>query len=201
MLFLSKRLKKSDFWPYRILNEEKPRKLVNVLEFRSGVTLEKYVQYLIEAYIVFSLDRYSPKAGERIRSPKKAYVVDNGFVSAKAVQHSPDTGKLMENLVFTELVKRGKQPNRDVFYYKTRNGREIDLVVKKGTEVEELIQVVYQAHNVDTQRRETKALIEAAGELKVSKLTLVTWSEKRQIEKNDLIIEVVPLVEWLMNFR
>lgn len=59
------------------------------------------------------------------------YAVDNGFVTAKAIQHSPDRGKLMENLVFMELVKRGFEPERELFYYKTRNNREIDFVVKK----------------------------------------------------------------------
>ena len=101
------------------------RKLANVLAFKSGVTVSKYLGYLTEAYLIFSLDRHSTKAGARLQSPKKTYIVDNGLVTAKAVQHSPNTGKLMENLVFIELVKRGSQPNRELFYYKTRNDREI----------------------------------------------------------------------------
>ena len=174
------------------------RKLTNILGFRSGVTLEKYLSYLAEAYIIFPLSRYSPKAGERIRSPKKVYVVDNGFVNAKAVQHSPDTGKLLENLVFTEMVKSGMEPNRDLFYYKTRNNKEIDFVIKNGAKVSELVQVVYQANNPDTEQREIKALIEASGELKVKKLTIVTWDEKRQTQKDNAIINFIPLLEWLM---
>jgi uncharacterized protein len=96
------------------------RKLARILGFKSGVTLEKYISYLTEAYIIFSLHRYSYKAGEQLKSPKKVYAVDNGFITAKAVQHSPDAGKLLENLVFTEMIKQGKKPNRDMFYYMTR---------------------------------------------------------------------------------
>jgi predicted AAA+ superfamily ATPase len=107
------------------------RKLTNVLGFKSGVTLEKYLSYLTEAYLIFSLHCYSAKAGLRLKSPKKAYIVDNGFITSKAVQHSPNTGKLMENLVFTELVKRGNESNREIFYYRTRNDREVDFAVKK----------------------------------------------------------------------
>jgi len=140
------------------------RKLTNVLEFRSGVTLEKYLSYFVQAYILFSLTRYGNKTLERLKSPKKAYVVDNGFVAAKAVQHSPDNGKLMENLVFAELVKRGYQPNRELFYYKTRNDREIDFVLKKGTLVQELVQVAYGVDHQEAEQREIKALIEAAEE-------------------------------------
>lgn len=173
------------------------RRLVNILKFKSDVTLERYLSYLVEAFILFSLSCFSVKFGERLKSPKKIYIVDNGFISAKAIQHSPDKGKLMENLVFTELVKRGLNPNRDLFYYKTRNDREVDFVVKNGIEVTELLQVCYEAINPDVEKREAKALVEASSELKVKKLTVLTWDEKREIEKDDKIIKFKPLWEWL----
>lgn len=173
------------------------RKLANILNFKSDVTLEKYFSYLTEAYLLFSLTRHSTKAGMRIRSPKKTYVVDNGFITAKAVQHSPDTGKLMENLVFIELVKRGDRPNRELFYHKTRNDREVDFVLKKGLEVVELIQVCYDIANPDVEQREVRALVEAGKELNVKKLTVLTWKEKREIERDEMTIRFIPLLEWL----
>lgn len=173
-------------------------KLMKTLNLKSVHTVAKYTAYLEEAYLIFSLPRYSPKSRQRINSPKKVYVVDNGFVTAKAIQHSPDKGKLTENLVFTELVKRGVKPTRELFYYKTRNDREIDFVVKKGTEVTELIQVCYESVNSDVEQRETKALVEASSELDVKKLTILTWDEKRSIEKDGLAIQFVPLWEWLL---
>lgn len=175
------------------------RKLLKALNLRSATTIEKYINYLEEAYLIFSLRRYSPKSLERIKSPRKVYAVDNGFVSAKAIQHSPDKGKLMENLVFTELVKRGVKPNRELFYYKTRNDREVDFVVKKGTEVTELIQVCYESINSDVEQRETKALFEASGELKVKKLIVLTWDEKREVKKDGNVIQFKPLWEWLLD--
>lgn len=174
------------------------RKLLEALNLKSATTIEKYIDYLEEAYLIFSLLRYSPKSLERIKSPRKVYVVDNGFVGAKAIQHSPDKGRLMENLVFIELVKRGVKPNRELFYYKTRNNREVDFVVKKGIEVAELIQVCYDLTNPEAEQREIKALIEAGKELKVKKLTILTWDESRQIEKDGIIIKVAPLWEWLL---
>jgi predicted AAA+ superfamily ATPase len=172
------------------------RKLANTLSFKSGVTLEKYLGYLAEAYIIFPFRRYSAKAGERLRSPKKIYVVDNGFVNAKAVQHSPDTGKLMENLVFMELVKRGYEPNRELFYYRTRNNREVDFILKKGTVVQELMQVSYETANRDTEQREIKALIEAGQELGVEKMTVLTWDRRKEVKKDSQTISFVPLWEW-----
>lgn len=169
------------------------RKLQDVLNFKSITTTEKYTKYLEEAYLIFFLTRYSSKSTQRIKSPKKVYVVDNGFISAKAVQHSPDKGKLMENLVFTELVKQGVKPNSELFYYKTRNDREIDFVLKKGTEIIELVQVCYEVKNPDVEQREIKALTEAAQELNVSNLTVLTWDEEREIERDGKQIHFKPL--------
>ncbi|MDP2587103.1 MAG: ATP-binding protein [Candidatus Komeilibacteria bacterium] len=181
-----------------VSNQYGAKKLARVLGFKSQVTLENYLGYLNEAYLLFSLKRHSTKAGTRLRSLKKTYAVDNGFVTAKAVQHSPDTGKLMENLVFMELVKKGYQPNRELFYYKTRNDREIDFVLKKGYQAVELLQVCYDLTDPDVEQREVKALIEAGQELNITKLTALTWNEKRKIEKNGMTVYLKPLYEWLL---
>lgn len=180
------------------------RKLQDVLDLKSVTTTEKYTKYLEEAYLVFSVLRYSTKSILRIKSPKKVYIVDNGFVTAKAIQHSPNTGKLMENLVFTELVKNGAKPSSELFYYKTRNDREVDFVVKKGLVILELIQVCYEANNPDVEQREIKALVEAGKELsasggKIPKLTVLTWDEKRTIENSGMTIQFKPLWAWLID--
>ena len=92
------------------------------------------------------------------------------------------------------------KPNRELFYHKTRNDREVDFVVRKNTEATELIQVCYESINSDVEQRETKALFEASGELNVKKLTVLTWDEKRSMEKDGLTIQFKPLWEWLLCF-
>lgn len=174
-------------------------RLKNILEFKSATTLEKFISYLEDAYLLIPLQRYSPKTGLRLKSSKKIYIIDNGFISAKAIQNSPNIGKLMENLVLTELVKSDIKPNTELFYYKTRNEREIDFVIKKGTAVTELIQVCYSLQDADVETREVKALLEASSELNAPKLIILTWNEKQEIKKNDLTINVIPLHEWLLN--
>lgn len=184
-----------------VSNQYSFRKLANILKFKSDVTLEKYLKYLEEAYIIFSLSSFSAKAGERLRSPKKIYTVDNGFVASKAVQHFSDNGKLMENLVFTEFVKRGFEPNRELFYYKTRNGREVDFAIMNGYEISKLIQVCYDVRNLDAEQREVKSLIEASDELKVDNLTVLTWDDEREVEKNGKIVKFKPLWKWLLEIE
>lgn len=184
-----------------VSNQYSFRKIANILKFKSDVTLEKYLKYLEEAYIIFSLSGFSAKAGERLRSPKKIYTVDNGFVASKAVQHSSDNGKLMENLVFTEFVKRGFEPNRELFYYKTRNGREVDFAIMNGHEISKLIQVCYDVRSSDVEQREVKSLIEAGDELKVDNLTVLTWDDEREVEKNGKIVKFKPLWKWLLEIE
>lgn len=177
------------------------RKLFNALNFKSVTTTEKYVKYLEEAYVIFSLRRYSFKFGEQIRSPKKVYAVDNGFIGAKATQHSPDKGKLMENSVFGELIKKGWEYNHDLFYYKTRNGREVDFIIKKGNAISNLIQVVYQISSPEVEQREIKGLTEAAEELGNPESLVLTWDEEKEVKKGILTINFVPFWKWLLEIN
>jgi len=174
------------------------RKLKEALSLRSVTTVQKYIEYLEEAYLIFHLDCFSFKFSCKSKSPKKVYVVDNGYINAKALRYSPDHGKLMENLVFTELVKRGFMPNRDLFYYKTRNGNEVDFVIKKDLKVTELIQASYQTNNIGNEQREIKSLVQASKELNGDLLTVLTWDEEKDVHSNDKVIHFIPLWKWLM---
>lgn len=102
----------------------------------------------------------------------------------------------MENLVFTELVKRGLEPNRDLFYYKTRNDREVDFVIRNNSQIKELIQIAYSMADPIVAERETQALLEAGGELPAEALTVLTWDEDRVVKKNGQQIHCAPFWQW-----
>ena len=174
-------------------------KLKNGLNFNSVVTVQNYTSYLEEAFLIFILNRFSFKIKEQIKTAKKIYLVDNGFISAKAFQFSQDFGRLMENLVFVELTKRGLKPNENIFYYKTKNQKEIDFVIKEGLKIKELIQVVYQFSNPDIQKREIKALIEGGKELNCNNLTVITWDTEEELK--DQKIKATPLWKWILHYQ
>lgn len=175
------------------------RKIQNALSLRSITTTKKYINYLEESYIFFELSQFSTKAIERMKSPRKMYIVDNGYITAKSVRTSFDRGKLLENLVFIELVKQKKEPNSDFFYYKTRNGREVDFVIRENLHISELIQVSYDTSNIETTQREIKSLIEAQEELNAQELEVITWDEEKEIEKNGKTITFKPILKWLLH--
>lgn len=175
------------------------RKLSRQLGFNSVATIEKYLGYLEEAYLIYVLSRYSHKAGERLSSPKKAYLVDNGYIAAKAVQYSSNYGKLMENAVFCELLKAGYAPNHNLFYYKTRNGKEVDFILREGLKIKSLIQIVYRLDELGVKEREMKALIDAADELKCDNLLVLTWDFEDEEERKGKVIKFMPLWKWLLS--
>ena len=128
------------------------------------------------------------------KAPKKVYVVDNGFVQSTAFNLSENLGRLLENQVFVELLRRGYIPGKTLFYYRTRNDKEIDFVTRKGTKVEQLIQVCYDMTSEKTRKRELDALAEAAEELHCDNLFVITNDQQEQINwKTKIEISIIPI--------
>lgn len=166
--------------------------LRNALGAGSVSTVENYVSHLEEAFLFFSLQRYSFKIKETVRAPRKIYPVDNGLVAARARQVSEDRGRLLENAVFLELMRRGRVANQDMFYYKTAGDLEVDFVLLDGHNVDTLIQVCHSIDNAGNRTREARALVQAAQELGNPKRIVVTWNEEGTIESHDVAIQSVP---------
>lgn len=170
--------------------------LTEELGFSSVNTTKKFMDYLHEPYLFYYLSRYNNKLKLMKKAPRKVYVVDNGFVQAKAFALSENLGRLLENQVFIALIRQGYDTEKTLFYYRSRNDKEVDFVLRKGARVERLIQVCYDMSNPKTERREVESLIECAGELNCDALTIVTCHEERTILKNDCRIDVVPIYRF-----
>ena len=166
--------------------------LAGELGFSSVNTVKKFMDYLHEPYLFYYLSRYDNKLRLMKKSPRKVYIVDNGFVAAKAFALSDNLGHLLENQVFVELLRRGYDTDKTLFYYRSRNNKEVDFVLRKGVRIERLVQVCYDMGNLKTEKREVDSLIECAGELKCRDLVIVTHGEERVVEKEGYRIQIVP---------
>jgi hypothetical protein len=165
--------------------------LAGELGLSSVATTKKFCDYLNEPYLFFFLPRFNNKLKLMSKAPKKVYVVDNGFVQSTAFNLSENLGRLLENQVFVELLRRGYIPGHTLFYYRTRNDKEIDFVTRKGTKVEQLIQVCYDMTSEKTRKRELNALTETAEELHCDNLLVITNAQQEDIKWKNSTIKVV----------
>lgn len=168
--------------------------LAEELNIASVTTTKKYCDYLNEPYLFFFLPRFNNKLKLMAKADRKAYIVDNGFVQSSAFNLSDNLGRLLENQVFVELLRKGYVPGQTLFYYRSRNNREVDFVTRKGPKVERLIQVSYSLDSAKTRKREISALVECGDELKCDDLSIVTFSEKETLT-DPIPITVIPITE------
>ena len=162
-------------------------------------TVKKYVDYLSQAFLIQLLTRHSFKSTVRIRN-QKAYIVDSGLQGNRDNALAPENmGWRLENVVYIELLRRCAHDVLDVYYYKPGSrAKEIDFVVNDQDKAVELIQVAYE---IDSQRaydREISSLAKASEALSCDNLTLIAFSETRDVNVDGKTIHVISALDWLL---
>lgn len=166
------------------------------LTMSSVTTTRKFMDYLHEPYLFYYLPRFNNKLKLMKKAAIKVYVIDNGFVTSKAFNISENLGRLLENEVFVELLRQGFQTESSLFYYRSRNDREVDFVTRHGAHIHQLIQVCYDMSSPKAEKREVTSLIECGEELKCDNLIIVTNNDEREINKDGHIIKVIPFAKF-----
>lgn len=173
-------------------------KLKAQLRLGSVNTVKNYIEYLENSWLVFTTNVYDFSVKRQQVAPKKVYIIDTGLASAvgfsftySALSCSPNTGKLLENLVFLALRRRTKE----VYYYTSSAGFEVDFYLP---ETRELIQVSQNLAQPATREREVRALTEAMRGLGLSRGLILADANAEPIEDEGVAIEVRSLAEWLV---
>jgi predicted AAA+ superfamily ATPase len=182
---------------YYLTNIGRPfsyNKLKGYLKLGSENTVKSYTGYLEDSYLMFELPRFDYSLKRQFMAPKKIYCMDNGIVSAVAFQFSKNRGQYLENTVFVELKRRGGE----LFYYHTKDGKEVDFAVKKGIRRVSLLQVTESLFDSKVREREISALTKAMQELKLKKALILTEDEKETLKVKEGTIDVKPVYEWLL---
>ncbi len=172
------------------------------------VTISQWLKSLESAFLVFFLNKFSFKTKEIIKSNPKIYLIDNGIFTIKGFKFSENKGKLMENVVFIELLRKKHyyNMNLEMYYYEDQINRyQIDFLIKEGNNIKELIQVTYANSYEEIKEREIRALLHAKEELNLGDevpLTVITWDyeDTREVEwwRKRGKIRFVPLWKWLL---
>ena len=143
------------------------------------------------------VNRFSFKSKDRVRN-EKVYVIDTSFVTEREDNFSLENiGWRLENIVCIELLRRYRPQFCDIFYYK-EDTSQVDFLVAKDGNVQELIQVSYDISNEKTRLREIRGLKNAAKKLGCKNLTLITFDTYETIEEDGYTIKAIPATEWLL---
>jgi len=148
-------------------------------------TLKSYMQYMVDSYLVFQVHRYDPSVRKQIHSKKKMYVVDQGLIETISFKFSQDRGRILENIVLVELMRRGKL----VHYF--RNGYEWD-----GYNISLAIQVT-QTLGLN-EKREIDGLMKTVKANRLEEGLLLTENIEETREIDGIKIEIRPIWKWLL---
>lgn len=164
---------------------------------KSDHTVENYVRYAKNAYLITGLHKFSFKSRIRI-TDEKAYATDVAFMNNRENALSGENlGWRLETIVYIELLRRYRPLERDIYYFNERDG-EADFLVTQGRTVEKIIQVSYDISNEKTLKREIKGLLLASRKTGCNNLLLITDHEEGEMEKDGKRVRIVPAYAWLL---
>lgn len=154
-----------------------------------------YLEWFEDAYFLFTVQIFDASLARRNTNPKKVYCIDHALVTSVSSGVLINSGHLLENLVFTAL----RRSHPEVYYYRTKTGKEVDFIVPSRGRPRLLVQVCESLAEPQTRNRETAALTEAMAELGVGSGTIVTRNEEEQIDVEGGTIKVVPAWRFLLD--
>lgn len=115
-------------------------------------TVEKYLDALTESYIIYQAKRYNIKGKQYLKTLEKYYVVDIGLRLMLLGSKQIDAGRILENIVYLELLRRGY----DVYVGKV-DEFEVDFVAQNGKGTT-YFQVALSVRDEKTLERELRSL-------------------------------------------
>ncbi|HHM21366.1 MAG TPA: ATP-binding protein, partial [Bacteroidetes bacterium] len=157
----------------------------------SKETLYKFADYVQECYLFSLVNMISESVGKQIANDKKLYVIDNGLVNAISFKLSKDEGKLLENLVYSHLRKKGNE----IYYFQGKN--ECDFVETEKNKVVRAVQVTLEVSGAN-QKREVNGLLQALEKYNLPEGYIITQDQNLDLETGGKKIFVRPAWEWLL---
>lgn len=167
----------------------------STLQEISGVkslsSIKDYLYYYEQSYLYFYLKKFDYSVKKQIMNPKKVYTIDPAFAHRLGFNFSGNKGRILENIVFLELLRRGKE----VYYHSGK--KECDFVVKEGLTIVEAIQVAYQLNNSNYER-ENQGLLEAMKNYDLKQGLILTYNADESFIPDNPGIKNLPVWQWLL---
>ena len=171
------------------------RSMQSAIGAKSITTIKNYLELLAEVFLFRYTDIFDYSVKRQIYNPSKVYCVDAALSSSIGFTFSQNKGHIYENIVYIELLRR----KSDIYYWKSKKGKEVDFIIKRGLKATEAIQVCFSLDDEKTRQREFQALVEAKNDIGVESLTVITDDEDGSINVDGADIKIIPLWKWLIN--
>ena len=168
------------------------RELAEIIGVKNSTTVKNYIGFFADSYLAFQISKYDYSVSKQLLNPKKSYFIDNGLVRRIGFSFSSNLGHLLENLVFIELMRRGK-----TIYYHNK-GQECDFLLVENKTVTTAIQVTYAMPNEKTRKREIDGLVDAMNTYKLSSGLIITDDMEEEFTENNNKITIIPAWKWLL---
>ena len=173
-----------------------PSKLVNTFQSVKHVsvsanTISRYLDFFIDAFVMYKAFRYDIKGKKYIDTPLKYYFTDVGLRNARLNFRQQEENHIMENIIFNELMAREYDVDIGVVEYnyqdadgkKLRTQLEVDFVANKGSK-RYYVQSALSIDNEDKRKQEINSLLRVADSFKkivVVKDDIIPWHDDNGI--------------------
>lgn len=167
-----------------------------MLGLSSATTVSDYCAYLQDSFLCFFISRYDFSLKKQIQHAKKVYFIDQALAVAVGFRFSQDEGRLLENIVFLELKRRG----HEIYFHKEK--KECDFILREGANVCAAIQVTLDLDNPATRERELAGLLEAMQRYQLTTgiiITNDTFAEQTiTVGEQIYQVQIIPVWSWLL---
>ena len=170
------------------------RNLIGIGHKIGKATTAEYIEYPQKIFLYELMGIMGKNIKDELQYPRKVYFADNIFYTLFSTRLNETW--LLENMVYWELRRR--HSGKEIRYWRSPEGYEVDFVVKEGARVRQLIQVAYSLDEEKTRKREERALVKASRELGCNNLMILTWDEEQEVERDGKRIVYRPVWRWLL---
>ena len=167
----------------------------------SEPTIQSYIEYLENAFLISEAVRYDVKGRKYIGNPKKYYFVDMGLRNARLGFRQTEETHIMENVIYNELKVRGFSVDvGSVATRKTEDGKvrrkqlEIDFVAHSGSR-RYYIQAVYRLYPEEKETQEKNSLLNVHDAFK----KIIITGDVRKIQRDQNGIVVMSIYDFLLD--
>jgi hypothetical protein len=147
----------------------------------------RYMEFLQDAYLIFTVPKYSESFKKRVIAPAKYYAIDNGLRRANSPQLQPDLGHRLENAVALYL----RRNTRELCYAGARDLWECDFITPDAA-----IQVSVELTPANL-GREVRGVIEGTRLRGGRRALVVTLDQADHLQEDGVDIEVIPAWRWM----